>query len=99
MTRLPVLLLALLITAAPLSEAAAQDRGPRGDRQFQQDGGGARISKSEAHRIVEQRQSRGRFLSATDRGPYVVVRWIYEGGDVVDFIVDARTGQFLGRDR
>lgn len=97
MIRPSAILLAALIAAAPLSQAAAQDRGPRGerpDRQQQQDER-PRVSVGEAvQRASSGRQ--GRFLGASNRGDTIVVRWEYPGGRVADIMVDARTGRVVG---
>ncbi len=94
MIRPSAILLAALIAAAPLSQAAAQDRGARGDRQQQQDDR-PRVSVGDAvQRASSGRQ--GRFLGASNRGDTIVVRWEYPGGRVADIMVDARTGRVVG---
>lgn len=94
MIRPSAILLAALIAAAPLSQAVAQDRGPRGDRQQQEDER-PRISVGEAvQRASSGRQ--GRFLGASNRGDTIVVRWEYPGGRVADIMVDARSGRVVG---
>jgi len=98
MFRPSAILLAALIAAAPLSQAAAQDRGPRGERER-----GAREQQDERPRVsvgeAVQRASsgrQGRFLGASNRGDAIVVRWEYPGGRVADIMVDARTGRVVG---
>ena len=92
MNRPYAILLAALIAAAPLSQAAAQDRGPRAERQQQEE---RRISVGEAvQRASSGRQ--GRFLGASNRGDTIVVRWEYPGGRVADIMVDARSGRVVG---
>jgi hypothetical protein len=98
MIRPSAILLAALIAAAPLSQAAAQDRGSRGDRperQQQQQDERPRVSVGEAvQRASSGRQ--GRFLGASNRGDTIVVRWEYPGGRVADIMVDARSGRVVG---
>lgn len=95
MIRPSALLLAALIAAAPLSQAVAQDRGPRSDRQQQQEDDRPRVSVGEAvQRASSGRQ--GRFLGASNRGDTIVVRWEYPGGRVADIMVDARSGRVVG---
>ena len=90
------ILLALLIAAAPLSQAAAQDRGLRGDRaDRQQQDDQPRVSVGEAVQRASAGRP-GRFLGASNRGDTIVVRWEYPGGRVADIIVDARTGRVVG---
>ena len=100
MTRIAALCLALLMTAAPLGEAAAQDRGQRGrpERQQGDDRPQAerpQISMAEAAQRASAGRP-GRFLGASNRGGTVVVRWEYPGGRVADIMVDARTGRVVG---
>jgi hypothetical protein len=99
MIRPSAILFAALIAAAPLSQAAAQDRGPRGDRpdrsgREQQDER-PRVSVGEAAQRASAGRP-GRFLGASDRGDTIVVRWEYPGGRVADIMVDARTGRVVG---
>ena len=95
MIRPSAILLAALIAAAPLSQAAAQDRGLRGERSERQQQDERRISVGEAvQRASSGRQ--GRFLGASNRGDTIVVRWEYPGGRVADIMVDARTGRVVG---
>ena len=98
MIRPSAILFAALIAAAPLSQAAAQDRGSRGDRperQQQQQDERPRVSVGEAvQRASSGRQ--GRFLGASNRGDTIVVRWEYPGGRVADIMVDARSGRVVG---
>ncbi len=94
MIRPSVILFAALIAAAPLSQAVAQDRGPRGDRQ-QQDDDRPRVTLREAaQRASSGRQ--GRFLGASNQGDTIVVRWEYPGGRVADIMVDPRSGRVVG---
>ena len=98
MIRPSAILLAALIAAAPLSQAVAQDRDSRGERERsarEQQQESPRVSVGEAvHRASSGRQ--GRFLGASNRGDTVVVRWEYPGGRVADIMVDARTGRVVG---
>ena len=83
MTRLSALALSLLIAAAPLSAAAAQDRGGRGDR----DRGGQsferqerRISEAEAQGIAQSRARGARFVGSLGmRGDSYVFRFERDG--------------------
>jgi len=99
MNRPSVIMLAALIAAAPLSQAAAQDRGPRGERprpqQEQQDDDRPRVNMGGAVQRASAGRP-GRFLGASNRGDTIVVRWEYPGGRVADIIVDARTGRVVG---
>ncbi|MDI1326003.1 MAG: hypothetical protein PSV23_04300 [Brevundimonas sp.] len=99
MIRFSAIGLAALIAAAPLSQAVAQDRGPRGERQQQDE----RPQRDERPRVsvgeAVQRASSGRpgrFLGASDRGGTIVVRWEYPGGRIADIMVDGRTGRVIG---
>ena len=92
MNRPSAILLAALIAAAPLSQAAAQDRGPRAERQQQEE---RRISVGEAVQRASSGRP-GRFLGASNRGDTIVVRWEYPGGRVADIMVDARSGRVVG---
>lgn len=97
MIRPSAILFAALIAAAPLSQAAAQDRGLRGDRaeQRQQQEEQPRVSVGEAVQRASSGRP-GRFLGASNRGDIIVVRWEYPGGRVADIMVDARTGRVVG---
>ena len=98
MIRPSAIFLAALIAAAPLSQAAAQDRGPRGDRERpgrEQRDERPRVSVGEAVQRASAGRP-GRFLGASNRGDTIVVRWEYPGGRVADIMVDARTGRVVG---
>jgi len=104
MIRPSIILLAALIAAAPLSQAAAQDRDQRGDRserqqqdrpERQQQVDRPRVSVGEAVQRASSGRP-GRFLGASNRGDTIVVRWEYPGGRVADIMVDARTGRVVG---
>jgi hypothetical protein len=104
MTRIAAICLALLMTSAPLGEAAAQDRdqdrGQRGRPERQRDADSPqfespRISMAQAAQRASAGRP-GRFLGASNRGGTVVVRWEYPGGRVADIMVDARTGRVVG---
>lgn len=100
MTRIRILVLAALITAAPISGAAAQGfdqssgRSDLRERRVQQEQD-QRISLAEAERSVRSGRS-GRYLNASYRGSVIVVRWAYPDGRIADITVDARTGRVLG---
>lgn len=101
MTRMPVYILAALLTAAPLP-AAAQDRGDHDGRDRQRERP-PREQSDERPRVsmgaAVQRASAGRpgrFLGASNRGDTIVVRWEYPGGRVADIMVDGRTGRVIG---
>ena len=100
MTRIAVICLALLMTAAPLGEAVAQDRGQRGRPERERDADRPQFERPQismaqaAQRASAGRQ--GRFLGASNRGGTIVVRWEYPGGRVADIMVDARTGRIVG---
>ena len=100
MTRIAVICLALLMTAAPLGEAVAQDRGQRARPERRQDAESPRFERPQISMAeAAQRASAGRpgrFLGASNRGGTVVVRWEYPGGRVADIMVDARTGRIVG---
>ena len=93
MTRLSALALSLLIAAAPLSAAAAQDRGGRGDR----DRGGQsferqerRISEAEAQGIAQSRARGARFVGSLGmRGDSYVFRFERDG-QIIDIAVSSR---------
>ena len=93
MIRPSAILFAALIAAAPLSQAVAQDRGPRGERQQEEER--PRVSVGEAVQRASSGRP-GRFLGASNRGDTIVVRWEYPGGRVADIMVDARTGRVVG---
>jgi hypothetical protein len=104
MNRFRILLLAGLIAAAPMAEAAAQSRDPlmsslRQDRAREESQEGRRVSASEVARNVS-RGREGRMLGINERNmggrPVYVVRWEYPGGRVADITVDARTGAVIG---
>lgn len=90
--------LAALTVAAPLSQAVAQDRVPRGDRdrpERERQDERPRISVGEAAQRASSGRP-GRFLGASDRGGTIVVRWEYPGGRIADIMVDGRTGRVIG---
>ncbi|HEX8661802.1 MAG TPA: hypothetical protein VF686_08035 [Brevundimonas sp.] len=93
MNRFSAIGLAALIAAAPLSQAVAQDRGPRAERQQQEER--PRVSMGEAVQRASSGRP-GRFLGASDRGGTIVVRWEYPGGRIADIMVDGRTGRVIG---
>ena len=101
MTRLRVLVLALLLTAVPLADAVAMDSGQSRDRREQprqrdsEQNDERRISLAEAERSVRAGRP-GRYLNASDRGNVIVVRWAYPDGRIADITVDARTGRVIG---
>ena len=104
MNRFRLLLLAGLIAAAPMAEAAAQSRDQlmssfRQDRAREESQEGRRVSASEVARNVS-RGREGRMLGINERNmggrPVYVVRWEYPGGRVADITVDARTGAVIG---
>ncbi len=91
MTRLTVLLLSALIAAAPLSTAAAQDRGNRGERgqpSFEREP--RRISEAEAQGIAQSRAGGARFVGSLGlRGNSYVFRFERDGR-IMDIAVDSR---------
>ncbi|WP_426037155.1 hypothetical protein [Brevundimonas sp. DC300-4] len=97
MTRLSVLLLSVLIAAAPLSAANAQDRGNRGDRDRGGDRSGQefqreprRISEAEAQGIAQSRARGARFVGSLGlRGNSYVFRFERDG-QIIDISVDSR---------
>ena len=100
MNRFSAIGLAALIAAAPLSQAVAQDRAPRGERerapqQREQQDERPRISVGAAVQRASSGRP-GRFLGASDRGGTIVVRWEYPGGRIADIMVDGRTGRVIG---
>jgi len=97
MNRLREILLATALVAIPLNGALAQSRDERPQNEARADS--RRIEGGQAIQIVrsgrEGSMVRGGFQ---DRGDTYVVRWEYPGGQVVDIVVDARTGRII-RDR
>jgi len=100
MIRPSAILLAALIAAAPMSQAVAQDRVQRSEReqdrperQLQDER--PRVSVGEAVQRASSGRP-GRFLGASNRGDTIVVRWEYPGGRVADIMVDARSGRVVG---
>lgn len=92
MTRLSVLLLSVLIAAAPLSAANAQDRGNRGgDRNAQElQREPRRISEAEAQGIAQSRARGARFVGSLGmRGNSYVFRFERDG-QIIDISVDSR---------
>lgn len=93
MTRMPAIILAALIAAAPVA-AGAQDRSPRGggqDREQQSER--PRISESEAQRIAQSRAGSARFVGFLGyRGGQYVFRFEREGR-IIDISVDAQSGR------
>lgn len=92
MTRLSVLVLSVLIAAAPLSTATAQDRGPREDRGRAEAGREPRrISEAEAQGIARARAGGARFVGSLGmRGSSYVFRFEREDGQIIDIAVDSR---------
>lgn len=102
--RIHALLLAGLLAAVPMADAAAQSRDPlagswRQDRAREESQRGQRMSASEVVRRVSAGRP-GRMLGVNERsmgGRVVyVVRWEYPGGRVADITVDGRTGAVMG---
>ena len=91
MTRLTAILLSALIAAAPLSAAAAQDRGGRGDRGGQQmTRESRRISEAEAQGIAQSRARGARFVGSLGlRGDSYVFRFERDG-QIIDITVSSR---------
>ena len=96
MTRLPAFLLSLLIAAAPLSAASAQDRGGRGDRDRDRSAGQSferqerRISEAEAQGIAQSRARGARFVGSLGmRGDTYVFRFERDG-QIIDIAVSSR---------
>ena len=92
MKRISALLLAAVLSAAPLSQAAAQDRGSRGDRDDRREQSQSRmISEAEAQSIAVRRAPRGARLvgSLGLRGGQYVFRF-EQDGRIIDISVDAR---------
>ncbi len=86
MNRIPVILLAALLTAAPLSPALAQARVPDAWDQQQ-----PRISEAEAQSMAVRRAPRGARLigSLGYRGGQWVFRFELENGRVIDIGIPA----------
>lgn len=103
MTRLRVLLLALLLAAGSAPTAMAQDNPLAGqwrqDRAREESREGQRIDGREVHRRVSAGRP-GRMLGMSERGGgerlIYVVRWEYPGGRIADISIDGRTGRILG---
>ena len=102
MIRPSAILLAALIAAAPMSQAVAQDRVQRSEReqdrperQLQDERPRVSVSVGEAVQRASSGRP-GRFLGASNRGDTIVVRWEYPGGRVADIMVDARSGRVVG---
>lgn len=100
MFRVTAITLAAVLAAAPLSQAAAQDREQRDDRRerrerTEQRDERPRVNMGEAVQRASSGRS-GRFLGASDRGGMIVVRWEYPGGRIADIMVDGRTGRVIG---
>ncbi|PZO00145.1 MAG: hypothetical protein DCF29_17625 [Alphaproteobacteria bacterium] len=98
MSRIFVIAIAALMAWAPLSEASAQDRGPRGrgpDREQTQER--LAISAGEALSIARSRARGARFVGtmASGGGTYVF-RFESPEGRIFDITVDARTGRAGG---
>ena len=93
MNRLSVLLLSALIAAAPLSAAAAQDRGNRGNgnnsgQSFERQE--RRISEAEAQGIAQSRARGARFVGSLGmRGDSYVFRFERDG-QIIDITVSSR---------
>ncbi len=102
MSRIFVIAVAALMAWAPLSEASAQDRAPRGqgtdreparERQIERPS----ISPGEALSIARGRARGARFVGtmASGGGTYVF-RFESPEGRIFDITVDARTGRTGG---
>ncbi|MGV3579703.1 hypothetical protein [Brevundimonas sp.] len=90
MTRLTAILLSALIAAAPLSAAAAQDRGGRGDRGQSSERQERRISEAEAQGIAQSRARGARFVGSLGmRGDSYVFRFERDG-QIIDIAVSSR---------
>lgn len=92
MTRLSAILLSVLIAAAPLSVASAQDRGGRGDRNNAQsmEREPRRISEAEAQGIAQSRARGARFVGSLGlRGDSYVFRFERDG-QIFDISVSSR---------
>ena len=98
MTRLSAFVLSLLIAAAPLSAASAQDRGGCGDRDRDRDRSAGqsferqerRISEAEAQGIAQSRARGARFVGSLGmRGDSYVFRFERDGR-IIDIAVSSR---------
>ena len=97
MTRIAAAFLAVLLAAAPLGSAAAQDRERAPPVRREEDRQLERPQVSMGQAVQRASAGRpGRFLGASNRGDTIVVRWEYPGGRVADIMVDARTGRVVG---
>ena len=94
MNRMPAIILAVLIAAAPLGAAVAQERAPRGDsRERSQQDERPRISQAEAQGIAQARAGNARFVGYLGfRNGRYVYRFEREGR-IIDISVDAQTGR------
>lgn len=100
MSRIFAIAVAALLAWAPLSEASAQDRGPRGrgaDRGQPQEPERPSISAGEALSIARGRARGARFVGtmASGGGGYVF-RFESSDGRIFDITIDARTGRAGG---
>ncbi len=101
MNRLSVLLLSVVVAAAPLGAASAQDRGPdrgpdrggRGERgNLSSEREPRRISEAEAQGIAQSRAGGARFVGSLGmRGNAYVFRFERDGR-IMDIAVDSRGG-------
>jgi hypothetical protein len=96
MKRLSAVILSVLIAAAPLGAAAAQDRGGRfGDRERDRERSAPsreprRISEAEAQGIAQARAGGARFVGSLGlRGNSYVFRFERDGR-IMDIAVDSR---------
>lgn len=91
MNRLSAITLSILIAAAPLSVASAQDfRGQRGDRDRQEYPQPRRISEAEAQGIAQSRARGARFVGSLGmRGDSYVFRFERDG-QIFDVSVSSR---------
>ncbi|MBF0664231.1 MAG: hypothetical protein IR159_01575 [Brevundimonas sp.] len=91
MTRMPVYILAALLAAAPLSTAAAQDRGDRAEARQERRGGVSQDRPDRGDRGDRGQSSRDRpSRDRSDQGPRVSV------GAAVQRASAGRPGRFLG---
>jgi len=92
MTRMSAFVLSVLIAAAPLAAANAQDRGQRGDRERPETSREPRrISEAEAQGIAGARARGARFVGSLGmRGSSYVFRFEGEDGQIIDIAVDSR---------
>ena len=102
MFRPPILLMAVLVASAPLTDAVAQSRDRfsgemRQSRAREESRDGQRVDGGDVVRRVSAGRP-GHMVPGgfQDRGDTFVVRWEYPGGRIVDIIVDARTGRIIG---